>query len=364
MAERVVRHYNLLAAEAAFSVAVCLPKVVPRHWHFRLLVCTPQYLAPVFAACVQCAAEVKEVALLGLLHGSVAEVAADSLVTFVHIDHDGVHHRHLEHEVYPRAVDEAAEEQHEGPPVVREEVGVLHQGQALPAEVFAYVLRDVVHAAISCDKPLSQPLELWCCCFLGVAVVGIVVEEQHANEIPLCLVLIIYSPLTLVRVQLRPLTAQKEEQVYVAIVVSKSRLSGMGYKASQSAQQPNANAPVYVQPWHQLSLQTKAYCNVHTEEPHVGSEAIKHAARQRLLACHACQLTVGRVAEVCRHEKQDTVDVMYKVRMVEHPTCRYAEEEREYRHGVGMDTQTFADERNDHADGPREVDVDVLLRIA
>ena len=86
-----------------------------------------------------------------------------------------------------------------------------------------------------------------------------------------------------------------------------------------------------------LMPQTGYNAQVDGCKPQIARESIEHSTYQGLLASDTCHLSIGRIAEVGKHQQQYAADIMHKVGVVEHPSCTHAQEYRNNCNNVGVD---------------------------
>ena len=86
----------------------------------------------------------------------------------------------------------------------------------------------------------------------------------------------------------------------------------------------------------------QAQCDgqVDAEEPHITRESVQYAAYQRLLAGHACQLSVGTVIPVGPYQQQHAYEVYLPTGEVEEVAGRRSYGDAGKRYGYGMHAQT------------------------
>ena len=111
-------------------------------------------------------------------------------------------------------------------------------------------------------------------------------------------------------------------------------------------------------------MQAQADGCVDGEEPCVAREAVEHTPHARLLSCHASELSVSRIIEVCPHQQQNANDGVHVVGKVEADTCRYAEDNAEEGDDVRMNAKAAKQACPQQTDGAGEVDVKPFFRVA
>ena len=98
-----------------------------------------------------------------------------------------------------------------------------------------------------------------------------------------------------------------EIQVYIAVVIGKLTLGTVYPEPAERHQNPDYYAPIMFG-CERHRLECLSCCNgkIYAEKPTVTGKTVKNAPPACLLACYACQLSVGAVVEVCPHKQQYT----------------------------------------------------------
>ena len=213
----------------------------------------------------------------------------------VHVHVHGLEDGKLNKRVHPWTIQQTGNVDGDGTGVECKQIGVLHQRTTALEELLTDVLAGVL---LPTDDEL---LELGGTLLLTLAVVGIVKIEGTSQQIALGQPLIGFTLLFVV-IELATLLTQQEEKVYLALIIGQRTLIGVKQESCHCTQHKAPEAPVGIEERHGLVPQTVYDAQVDTHEPQVASKTIEHTSYQGFLACDTGHLTIGRIAEVGKHQ--------------------------------------------------------------
>ena len=149
----------------------------------------------------------------------------------------------------------------------------------------------------------------------------------------------------------------------LTVVIGKRTLLCVANEAGNGCKSKTERSPNLGCTWHCLVPESQRDCQVDGKKPCVAGKAVQASPLHGALVGEPGELSVGRVAKVCQHQKYYTYYIIAQILKIEHSPCCHAQDDRQKGYGVWRNAQAVPQQGESQPDGSREVHIDPLFRV-